>query len=345
LSMGAPLVWVVGAGGLVGSALLRELGADGFRSASPLTWTQRNVLRDEFNATLTAFRARLAEQPGRPWAVAWCAGLSVVGTGSAQLRSDSEILGLLLERLSAQPWFCDAPGAVLLASSAGGVYGGSAVSPISERTPAEPSSPYGQEKLAQERLLHDWASAQRAPVSTLVARVSNVYGPGQRLEKQQGLISHLARCSLHDVPVHLYVSLETVRDYLYADDAGRRLKHGLFRLFNEAPGAQITKIYASEREVSIAELLGIFRHIAERPLRVVFGGHPISSLQPMRLQFRSQVWLPEISAPFDLASGITEVYRQQRALFERGELAAPPAPDLRSRLHEAPPKVEPERAE
>ena len=183
------------------------------------------------------------------------------------------------------------------------------------------------------------------PISTLVARVSNVYGPGQRLEKQQGLISHLARCSLHDVPVHVYVSLDTVRDYLFADDAGRRLKDGLARLFSEAPGARITKIYASEAEVSIAGVLGIFRQIAERPLRVVFGLHPISSLQPARLQFRSELWLPELSARFDLTSGIAEVYRQQRLLFERGELPVPPVPDPRARRDEKGQKVEPDRAE
>lgn len=324
--MSPPLVWVVGAGGLLGSALLRELGADGFRNTRPFTWTQRDVLRAELEATLAGFGARVAEQPGRPWAVAWCAGLSVVGTGVAQLQSDTEIFELLLELLAEEPTLHKARGAVLLASSAGGVYAGCPASPIGEHTAPEPSSPYGYEKLAQERRLVAWASAQSMPVSTLIARVSNVYGPGQRLEKQQGLISHLARCSIHDVPVHVYVSLDTVRDYLYADDAGRRLKAGLSRLFDEGPGARITKIYASESEVSIADLLGIFRHIAERPLRVVFGLHPISPLQPARLQFRSEVWLPEIRARFDLAAGIAEVYRQQRASFERGELPAPPPP-------------------
>ncbi|MES1173870.1 MAG: NAD-dependent epimerase/dehydratase family protein [Myxococcales bacterium] len=327
--MSFPLVWVVGAGGLLGSALLRELGADGFRNARPFTWTQRNVLRAELEATLAEFGARVAEQPGRPWAVAWCAGLSVVGTDAAQLASDTDIFQLLLELLAQEPKLRDSRGAVLLASSAGGVYAGCGASPIGEHTPPAPSSPYGREKLAQEHLLLAWANRQPAPVSTLIARVSNVYGPGQRLEKQQGLISHLARCSLHDVPVHVYVSLDTVRDYLFADDAGRRLKDGLVRLLRDAPGSRITKIYASEREISIAGLLGIFRHIADRPLRVVFGLHPVSPLQPAHLQFRSQVWLPEATPCLELAQGMAEVYRQQRELFVRGELPAPPVPTQR----------------
>ena len=328
--MSSPLVWVVGAGGLLGSALLRELGDDGFRSAAPLTWTNRELLRRELSSALRAFGERLAAQRGRPWAVAWCAGLSVIGTGAAQLEADTETLRLLLELLSGEPELRNSPGAVLLASSAGGVYAGCQTSPIDESTEPRPSSPYGHEKLAQERLLSEWASdwagRRSAAVSTLVARVSNVYGPGQRLEKQQGLISHLARCSLHDVPVHVYVSLDTVRDYLFADDAGRRLKDGLQRLQHAASGTHITKIYASENEISIAGLLGIFRQIAERPLRVVFGLHPASALQPARLQFRSRVWLPESSPCLDLAAGMTEVYLQQRALFVRGELPPPPAP-------------------
>jgi UDP-glucose 4-epimerase len=232
--------------------------------------------------------------------------------------------------MSAESRLMALPGYVVLASSAGGVYGGSLVCPITEGTDPAPISDYGRAKLEQERMLCSWASRRTPSVGILVARFANLYGPGQRLDKPQGLISHLSRCLIFNAPVHVYVSLDTIRDYLFAEDAGRQLVAGLRRLACESRGqpVQVTKIYASEREISIAGLLGIFRRISRRRLRVICGLHPGSALQPRRLQFRSRVWRrsdDEGERPIELVEGIHQVYRDQLALFRRG-LLPPPSP-------------------
>jgi UDP-glucose 4-epimerase len=135
----------------------------------------------------------------------------------------------------------------------------------------------------------------------------------------------MSRCLIHGAPAHIYVSLDTIRDYLFADDAGRRLVSGLSQLAQESPaeGLHVTKLYASEHEISIAGLLGVFRQIARRRLRVVSGLHAAASLQPRRLQFRSQVWVREVGKQVELIEGVSRVYHAQLALFRQGRLAAP----------------------
>ena len=210
----------------------------------------------------------------------------------------------------------------MLASSAGGVYGGSDASPITESTPPAPISAYGHAKLASEASLAEWAR-DRTNVSTLVARFSNLYGPEQRLDKPQGLISHMSRSSIYGAPVHVYVSLDTIRDFLFAEDAARGLVLGLRRLA-DCNVQHVTKIYASERAVSIAGLVAAFRHIARRRLRIVSGLAPATALQPRRLQFRSQVWASLRERQVELIEGVSRVYAHQLALFRRGLLPAPP---------------------
>lgn len=325
--MTLPLVWVVGAGGLLGAPVLRELGADGWRPEQPFAWGDATRLGDQFRSAVRTFAARLASEPGRSWAIAWCAGAGVVGTSAAALDAETATFRQFLELLSLEPNLALEPGHFLLASSAGGVYGGSFVCPINEGTPPQPISAYGRTKLLQEQILGEWALRQVRPIRTLVARFANLYGPEQRLEKPQGLISHLSRSLIYNAPVHIYVSLDTIRDYLFAEDAGRRLVAGLGQLAREASAvdAQVTKVYASEREISIAGLLGVFRQLGRRRLRVVSGLHPVGALQPRRLQFRSQVWAGPIGRQVELIEGVSHVYRRQLSLFQQGVLP-PPAP-------------------
>jgi UDP-glucose 4-epimerase len=322
--MTLPLVWVVGAGGLLGSSVLRELGPNAFCFSQSFSWGDRQLLRAELLEALAQFTRELTGQPERAWSIAWCAGAGVVATPAAALAAETETFRDFLQALSAAPALRSAQGSVLLASSAGGVHGGTLACPITEATAATPSSPYGQAKLMQEEILLSWAKAQPKPVSTLVARFSNLYGPGQRLEKPQGLISNLSRCLIHGVPAHIYVSLDTIRDYLFVEDAGRRFVAGMVRLAREATqaGEHVTKLYASEREISIAGLLGVFRQIARRRLRVVSGLHAVGSLQPRRLQFRSHVWA-EAGQHVELIEGVSRVYQHQLAMLRQGRLPAP----------------------
>ena len=321
----SPLVWVVGAGGLLGSSVWRELEPDAFRPEQALTWSDGARLEQDLSAAIEAFGRRLAAEPGRPWAIAWCAGAGVVATSAQALEAETASFQRFLQLVESAPALRTRAGSIALASSAGGVYGGCFVSRIGEATPPAPISPYGRAKLEQERLLARFCERQ-PDINALIARFSNLYGPAQRLQKAQGLISHASRCLIHSAPLQIYVSMDTIRDYLFVDDAARSLVRALFRLSRErAP--LVTKVFASESEISISGLLGVFRQISRRRLRVVAGLHPLAHLQPRRLQFRSQIWTEDASRKVELVEGVSRVYHRQLAEFALGKL---PAPALRS---------------
>jgi UDP-glucose 4-epimerase len=331
------LAWVVGSGGLLGSHAARAVrAAPGFLSWSPpgepLPWEDRARLEARLGAAVQAFVASAGEGAHPEWSVFWCAGAGVVGTSPATLDAESATWELFLARLGRELVTVrsarDRPGRLFLASSAGGIYAGSPDRPLHEGSAPRPISPYGRAKLRQEQELEGWAG-RHPQVSILVGRISNLYGPGQKMDKPQGLISHMSRCLIHHEPVHIYVPLDTIRDYVFVEDAAAAIVRWMDRLGREAAsspeGRRVLKICASEEETTIAALLGVFRRLAKRQLKVVSGLHASRAQQPARLQFRSQVWRDEPRpAGTTLAIGVDRVYRHQLRLFQAGAL--PPSP-------------------
>jgi len=253
-------------------------------------------------------------------AVFWCAGSGVVGASAAALTAEAESFEYFLSRLGG-----DEAGRFFLASSAGGVWGGSSDRPITEASAPRPMAAYGLAQLDKEAALARWAARWPA-VSTLVGRLSNLYGPGQALDKPQGLVSYLSRSLLHGQPAHIFVPLDTIRDYLFVEDAARAIVHGIERLGEDGAGAprHVLKIFASEQATTVGELLGAFRRTAKRPLKVVTGLHAVASQQPACLQFRSAVWRDEpFMARIGLVEGIDRVLHHELALFQAGALPLP----------------------
>ncbi|MFZ0772481.1 MAG: NAD-dependent epimerase/dehydratase family protein [Candidatus Sulfotelmatobacter sp.] len=322
------LAWVVGRGGLLGSSVGRKIGSAVWRPERPILWGDPLQLRESISYAVRGFQTRLAAESLNGWCVYWCAGNGVVGSPADRLAVETASLRFFLNELSnaLNRSQTNLPGRVFLASSAGGVYGGNAEHSLTETTPPRPISDYGRAKIEQEQVLRDWAH-DRPTISTLVGRLSNLYGPGQRLDKPQGLISHMSRCVLFGVPVRIYVPLDTIRDYLFAEDAAARIVGCMARLEREATGGaqNITKIFGSENETTVAGIIGVFRQIAKRHVRVVSGLAPVRSQQPARLQFRSVVWPDQPALPrTELLDGVNRVHRHQLALFQAGRLPPPP---------------------
>lgn len=321
------LTWVVGRGGLLGSCVEREIGSAVWCPERPFVWSNTNRLRELIVDAVRDFRNRLTAESRDSWCVYWCAGKGVVDTPADHLAGETATLRFFLDQLGTAlgGQHSSLTGRVFLASSAGGVYGGSTEHPSTEATPPRPISNYGRAKLAQEELLLEWART-RPTVSTLVGRLANLYGPGQHLDKPQGLISHMSCCLIFGVPVRIYVPLDTIRDYLFAEDAARRIAAGMTRLGHEAQGGgqHITKVYGSGNETTVAGLIGVFRQIAKRQLRIVLGLNPVGSQQPARLQFRSIIWCDEPAMPpTELLDGVNRLHRHQFALFQAGRLPRP----------------------
>jgi UDP-glucose 4-epimerase len=223
---------------------------------------------------------RAAAGAGPDWRLAWCAGAAVVGADTAA--ADAEVD--LVRRFVAE--VARVPRAVLLASSAGGVYAGSVGPPFTESHDVRPTSPYGQAKLEIESA---FGSLAASGTRLAIGRLANLYGPGQDLGKRQGLVSQLCMSRVTGRPLGVYVSVDTLRDYVYVDDAAAVTVAMLDRVSGEVPGTVVVKIVASGRSISIAGLISAATRAFRRRPPVVYAVRP-SSGQVRDLRLRSHVW-------------------------------------------------------
>ena len=274
------LHWVIGSGGLLGSSLNRALSGQRRFAAQRVDWESPYAP----NSLATDARKFVDAAGEGGWTVYWCAGSGVIGSGAASLEQETKLLHGILEVLRAS-----VPGTVFLSSSAGGVYGGTSSVPINEASTENPLSDYGRNKLIQESGLIDWAAETRS--RAVIGRMSNLYGPGQDLSKPQGLISQLCLSALLRRPISIYVSLDTLRDYLYVDDCSQAILQltdaARVRL---APGANIKKVIASGMSVSIGALFSEIRRVVGRQAAYVLASSPATRQQSPALVFRSSAW-------------------------------------------------------
>ena len=106
-------------------------------------------------------------------------------------------------------------GAYLFISSGGTVYGDAAGLPLAEDSPTHPISPYGITKLAGE---HYALMYRRLGLPVMIARPSNLYGPGQQARRGQGMAAAAFAAALAGRPMTLFGDGSQLRDYLYIDD-------------------------------------------------------------------------------------------------------------------------------
>lgn len=258
-------VWVIGGGGLLGRAVAGEAKRRDQRlfSANPIPWGDRSAASDVLNEELSRF---LAESAQGEWCVYWCAGAGVMATGDEDLEQERLTFASFVEGLRARlsPELA-ARGRFFLASSAA-VYGGSASPPFSELTVPRPVSAYGRTKLAMESFIA--ALAAVTGIRVVAGRIANVYGPGQNLEKPQGLISQLLLARRSGIPLTLYADAGTLRDYIYVDDAASLIVDSVWRPTLEGePGAVAVRVIATGTAVTISGVLDAYSEATgEQPL-------------------------------------------------------------------------------
>lgn len=279
---------LVGGGGLLGRSLSRAASARGSAVVvARVRWASDDAAADLERALDDLVRTA----DGGPWRILWCAGAGVTSTGRTSL--DAEVrtfAGFLAAVGRATTGRLDADhGSIFVSSSVGGVYAGSSDPPFTEHSAVSPLSDYGASKLAIEQTLAS-ACAEHG-LRGFVGRITNIYGPGQNLAKPQGLVSHLCRSHLTGTPVGVYVSLDTLRDYLYVDDCSALVLDSLDRLEATVErGSVVVKILASHRSVSVGALIQEARRVLHRPLRVLLASSPAAAGQTRDLRVRSVVW-------------------------------------------------------
>jgi UDP-glucose 4-epimerase len=267
--------------GLLGGHVEDRLRASGDDVRTVVVpWADHDAaLRDLLHA------ARDAALGDAGWRLAWCAGAGVVATAPADLTAEVTLFGAFVTALPSPPR------SMFVASSAGGVYAGSpGPAPFDEDSEVAALAPYGVAKLEMEQLAGRLAGRG---TRLLVGRISNLYGPGQDLSKPQGLISQLCLAHVTRRTLNLHVSLDTLRDYLFVDDAAAMVVAGLDLVGLEPGGTVVRKVLASGRAVSVATVVAEASRVLRRHPRVSTRQTPGHQVRDLRL--RSVVW-PHVDA-------------------------------------------------
>lgn len=316
-------VLLIGSGGLLGRHLRAALEASGANvHTASVPWTDPDASVRALRRSLAAFLDP-PETGTRPWSIVWAAGAGVVATPEPVLAAEGGVFAAFMADLArraprragiASRALGRPGGAVLLLSSAGGVYAGCASAgcaqaPFTEATVPHPLAPYGWVKLRMEEAAA--AACHEAGLPLLVARLANAYGPGQRLDKPQGLVSQIALSHVSGRPLTVTVGQDTIRDYVYAPDAAALSVLALGRLHAARPGVPVVKIVATGLGVTVGHLVSEARRVLHRPLRTVLvAGRGGGQVPDLRL--RSTVW-PELDGvlrtplPAGLAATVQDV--------------------------------------
>ena len=324
--LSAPLVWVVGRGGLLGRHVeAASTGAELWVPRESVQWDERSAAVGSLmprDGRVLRVRATSGE---RPWRVLWCAGSGVVATPPAALADETAIVDGFsgssaadlettgaraqrnaLLRLLRRRRLCGQPRAAPVRRDLG-CSGRRSVR-------ASEAGPGGALHGGRRALLR--RPADRPPVQPLWS------GPESR---QAAGADRPCRSCRATAPADLHLCAAR-HDPRLPVCLGRR-PHGRGGARASRAGAPgrgapgtITKIFASEIETSVASVLGTWRRILRRPLGSRWRAMPPDSLQPRTLSFRSRIW-PELRRqPTPLHLGIDAVRRDQLARLSRAGL-------------------------
>lgn len=301
--------WVIGRG-LLGGSIAEATVDEVFRASVPWGDTTAAV------AALEKALGRFVEAGrGRPLQVLWCAGRGVTSTGQAALDAELAVFTGFVEALAALDHGDRARLTVFLASSVGGAYGGAPDPPFTESTETVPSSPYGVLKLAMEERLR--AATASGGWRSVVGRITNLYGPGQDLSKLQGLVSVVVSSSILGRPVEISVPLDTLRDYIYQNDAAAIILGATERAGTMPSGSTTVKIIGSMTAVSIGAVLEQTRRLRRQRFPVILSG-AYAAGQASDLRVRSEIWTDlDDCARTTFAEGVAAVFRAQIASHTR----------------------------
>lgn len=311
------IAWVLGSGGLLGSALHRALVFEGTRLFAPaekLCWHESPRLATQLTDAVRAFSAQ--SRSAQHWEIYWAAGIGTMHSTPEALAPETRALSVLLRSIESDSVLASMGGSLVLSSSAGAIYAGSCDDIITEDSATAPTTSYATEKLLQEDLVRAF-SERNHHVSALIARLSTLYGSGQAAHKAQGLLTHIARSMLRNKPVQIFVPYDTIRDYLAVDDAAAAMISVLRA--SRGQSRVLTKIIASETPTTIAEILSIFKRLTRNPPRIVRSSNRLSAAYTHRVQFRS-ITAPDLvgTSRRGLPVGIAQLLMAERRAFGRG---------------------------
>lgn len=106
---------------------------------------------------------------------------------------------------------------IVFLSSGGTVYGKETECPLNEKTPTNPITSYGVQKVTIEKLLYLYNYMYG--LDYRVIRLTNPYGPYQRPNGVLGAVTTFTYKALKGEEIQVYGDGSVVRDFIYIDDA------------------------------------------------------------------------------------------------------------------------------
>lgn len=150
---------------------------------------------------------------------------------------------------------------VVVASSGGTIYGCPTTFPTPEDSPLEPISVHGMNAVATERYAQFYAD--RHSLDVVVARYSNLYGPGQIARRSQGVVAAWGQAILAGEPIVLFGDGSVRRDFVYTDDAAAATI-----LLAGDPAARGAYNVGTGRASSLREVLDVMEDVVHHPVVV-----------------------------------------------------------------------------
>ena len=253
---------MVGAGGFIGAHVARALKADG--------WIVRALSPEPLeNAAISElYVGRSTDVTIAAAAVAGCERVLYLAGSTAPGHIQGRISDELSVELSALVRFgeiCAEFGCrqFVFASSGGTVYGPTDQERISENHVLNPLSLYGVHKVAAEHYLKQLG--RRSGMDILIFRLSNPYGPGQIVKRNQGLIAATLKAWANGQAITVWGDGNSVRDYIYIADVGEAYCKAL-----SLPSISHVLNISSAIGYSVREVIDVVAEIAGQKISVLF---------------------------------------------------------------------------
>lgn len=196
---------------------------------------------------------------------------------------------------------------VVFMSSGGTVYGIPEALPTTELHKTEPICAYGISKLAIEKYLALYHRLHGLEYAVL--RVSNAYGPGQRMDSGQGAVAAFLGKALRGETLEIWGDGSNVRDYIYIDDVISALLaatqyEGAERIFNIGTGTGI----------SLNQVLDAIEHLLGNPTTRRYSEQRVhdvpSNILSIEKAKHALGWTPRVRFE-DGLKGVLESLRQE----------------------------------
>lgn len=293
-------LWILGRGGFLGSTLSRK--APGFDfdlfTHHAIPWDTSTVRADRFHSISKEF-AHFSE--GAVATIIWAAGSQGVLDSSIRSASELESFHDFVNAISSVTQLHGST--VTIVSSAGGVYGGSSNPPFSIKSEVRAINQYGLDKIAIE----EYSRKQLTQLFNVhISRLTNLYGPwaGPR----QGLINRMCTAAATREALHIYVPLNTVRDYIHVTDAAELVL--LEAIQKNALDQQYSmSLIGSGESSSVGQVIDTIAHVTHRKVPISIAEMPGTQLQPKDLRVSPSWHVSQADfSPIRLATGVKNLF-------------------------------------